>query len=126
MTNQQSVRVQQGAGGLEVVLSLSPETVTAAQDTARRLGVTAEEALLDFFRRINESAEYNLPDNLLTSWVFPTEERAREYHAREDLGGYYGVYPVEDGGFMVEHCALRKNRRRLDCVSVADLAPDIE
>jgi hypothetical protein len=122
MHNQQSVRVQACAqGGLEVVLTLSPDTLTATEDTARRLGITTEEALVDFFTRINESAESNLPDNLLTSWVFPTEERAREYHAKEDLGDYYGIYPVEDGGFMVEHCALREMGRRLDTVSAGDL-----
>jgi hypothetical protein len=121
MHKQQSVRVQTGAeGGLEVVIALSPDTITATEDTACRLGITAEEALVDFFTRINESAESNLPDNLLTSWVFPTEERAREYHAREGLGDYYGVYPVEDGGFMVEHCALREMGRRLDAVSAGD------
>lgn len=127
MHKNKGVRIQTGAtGGLEVVLTLSPDTIAATEDTARRLGTTAEKALVDFFGRINDSAEYNLPDNLLTSWVFSTEKKARAYHTREELGDYYGIYPVEDGGFMVEHCALRRNRRRLDAVSVADLAPDID
>lgn len=121
MHRQQSVRVQAGAnGGLEVVLTLSPDTIAATEDTARRLEITAEEALLDFFGRINESAESNLPDNLLTSWVFPTEAQARAYHSREDLGDCYGIYPADGGGFLVEHCALVAAGRRLDTVTAGD------
>jgi hypothetical protein len=121
MHNQQSVRVQAVAeGGLEVVLVLSPEAIEAAEDIACRLQITREEALLDFFGSINESVKDSLPENLSIGWVFPTEAAAQDFKTRDNLGDYYGVYPVEDGGWIVEHCALREIGRGLDTVSTGD------
>lgn len=99
MHNNQSARIQPGeGGGLEVVLTLSPQTVAAAQDTAARLNVPVREVLETFFAWLNDSADFNLPDNCLSSWVFPTPDAAQAFRDREGHSpACYGVFASGDG-----------------------------
>jgi hypothetical protein len=107
MHNNHCARLQPGAdGGLEVVLSLDPQTVAAAEDTARRLNVPVREVLETFFAWVNDSAAFNLPDNCLSAWQFPTREAAEAFRRQEGQDPTrYGIFASGDG-FAVEPCGL--------------------
>jgi hypothetical protein len=103
MHKNKSARLQAGKnGGVEVVLTLTPETIAKAEEFAARLQVSREEILAAYYADTLATAPDAIEDHCLAAWTFPTKAKAQAFIRRERMNpSRYIVEQWESGGWSV-------------------------
>jgi hypothetical protein len=107
MHKNKSARLQAGKnGGVEVVLTLTPETIAKADEFAARLQVSREEILAAYYADTLATAPDAIEDHCLAAWTFPTKAKAQAFIRRERMNpSRYIVEQWESGGWSVTDTA---------------------
>lgn len=85
MHKNKAARVQAGKnGGVEVILTMTPEIIAKAEEVATRLQVTREEILSTYFAD-TLGAPDALEEYCLAAWTFPTKAKAEAFIEREGM-----------------------------------------
>ena len=103
MHKNKSARLQAGKnGGVEVVLTLTPETIAKADEFAARLQSSREEVLTNYFADTLTCAPDGIEDHCLAAWTFPTKAKAQAFIKRERMNPRrYIAEQWESGGWSV-------------------------
>lgn len=101
--HKKTARVQTGKdGGVEVVLSLTPEIIAKAEEFATRLQVSREDVLASYFADTLTTATDAVEEYCLVAWVFPARDKAEAFIKREGLNPrQYVAEQWESGGWSV-------------------------
>ena len=107
MHKNKSARLQAGKnGGVEVVLTLTPETIAKADEFAARLQVSREEILAAYYADTLATAPDAIEDHCLAAWTFPTKAKAQAFINRERMNPrQYVAEEWESGGWSVSDTA---------------------
>jgi hypothetical protein len=102
-TKKQPVRIAaDNDGGVEVTLTMTPETIASADKFAAKLGTSRNEVLRRYFEDQVETASDAIGEHCLVAWIFPTKTACSKFIESEGIGEDNFTRGLIGGGWIVQ------------------------